>query len=201
MKTLSLQGALANSILLSDGFALVPIGPWILEESGTVAQMVSWRKKAKDSFFSQVDSSSESMLWYLSEYSINDPNRILFLIRKNEKFLGHLGLSSISTGGAEIDNVMKSQDKAQTIESREFIKIFVEFISWASITLGICEFKLQVVSTNLPAIQLYSRAGFSSMEGISNEPTQLRKCNIGELKSDPNAKSRLWMILSVAKKT
>jgi hypothetical protein len=201
MKTLSLGCALTKSIVLSDGFSIVPIGSWILEDSETVARMVSWREKAKDSFFSKVDSSSESMLWYLGEYSIADPNRILFLIRKGEEFLGHLGLSSISTGSAEIDNVMKSQDKSQTIESQQFFTIFVEFISWARMTLGICEFKLQVVSTNLPAIQLYSRAGFRSMQWSGDGHISPTKRNDGEMGSHPDGKSRIWMNLSLCKET
>jgi len=199
MKALSLRGALSKSIVLSDGFSLVPIGSWILEDSETVARMVSWREKAKDSFFSQVDSTPESMLSYLRDYSINDPNRILFLIRKGEEFLGHLGLSSVRTCSAEIDNVMKSQEKSRTIESHKFLAIFLEFISWATITLGICDFKLQVVSSNVPAIQLYSRAGFSSIQGSGDERISLRKSNIGEIKSQQSVKSRLWMNLSVPK--
>jgi hypothetical protein len=133
MKAISLESAVSKSISLSNGFSLVPIGAWILDDVETVDKMSSWRSTAKNSFFSQVDSSAASMLWYLREYSIGDPNRILFLIRKGDSFLGHLGLSRVSAGCAEIDNVMKSQDKDSTIESAQFLTIFNEFIDVTSI--------------------------------------------------------------------
>jgi RimJ/RimL family protein N-acetyltransferase len=200
MKAISLESAVSKSISLSNGFSLVPIGAWILDDLETVDKMSSWRSTAKDSFFSQVDSSVDSMLWYLREYSIGDPNRILFLIRKGDSFLGHLGLSRVRTGRAEIDNVMKSQDKESTIQSAQFLTIFNEFIEWASVNLGISLFSLQVVSSNIPAIKLYRRAGFISMPSTFVEVNEdVSHSSYGDTQPVDDDASRLWMKRSIPK--
>ena len=197
LKTLSLEKAMSEALVFSDSFVLVPVGAWILEDVETVAKMADWRSRARDSFLSQVDSSSDSMLWYLQEYSINDPNRILFLIKKEDEFLGHLGLSSIVGREAEIDNVMKAQQASRTIDSSQFLKIFVDFLVWAQEELGVQEFSLQVVSTNVPAIRLYRRAGFEFMTPRvgQQELSQLEKHSRGVPSVDST--SRTWMRLSM----
>lgn len=160
LKTLTLESAMSEAIVVHGSFLLVPVGPWILNDIETVARMADWRSRAKASFFSQVDGSTDSMFWYLQEYSINDRNRILFLIRKEDEFLGHLGLSAFEGNSAEIDNVMKAQQESRTVDSAQFLRIFIDFLGWAQRELGVEKFSLQVVSTNAPAIRLYRRAGF-----------------------------------------
>ena len=196
LKTLSLDNAIRHALVFGDSFLLVPVGPWIINDIETVATLADWRSQAKDSFFSQVDSSSDSMLWYLQEYSINDPNRILFLIRKEDEFLGHLGLSRIESTSAEIDNVMKAQSESRTMDSSQFLSIFIDFLGWAQSELGVLEFSLQVVSTNAPAIRLYSRAGFKftnpDVDKQSSAPLKRHSLETAHRDSIPKS----WMHLS-----
>jgi hypothetical protein len=55
---------------------------------------------------------------------------------------------------------MKAQQESRTVDSAQYLRIFIDFLGWAQRELGVEKFSLQVVSTNAPAIRLYRRAGF-----------------------------------------
>lgn len=120
-----------------------------------------------NNFFSSFEVSTNSMSNYLQTKSVGQSNRILFLIRQNNRFVGHLGLSNIDLDSAEIDNVMKSQNKEFTISSEEMYATLEFLLGWAADTLGVKKFTLQVKSTNQPAINLYKRAGFTIQKSES----------------------------------
>jgi hypothetical protein len=173
---------------------LVPVGPWILGDLETISKLASWREKKMDSFFSDFEPTSNSMRDYLQEYSINKMDRILFLIRKNNDFLGHMGFASIGYGEAEVDNIMKSQDRSNTLSKSEFECVFRKMLSWGSGSLGLREIKLQVVSSNLPAIKLYKKTGFVETHAedveVSQDTTRLFHAEKNQLTPK---KYRIWM--------
>lgn len=136
---------------------LIPVGPWVLEEDDLLAKMALWRESAMDMFFARFQASVSSTRDYLSTYSLALPNRILFIIEANGRYVGHLGLSNVGREKAEIDNVIKGE----LVEPRKLMTHALErLLVWAEHSLGIKSFQLRVISTNRRAIRLYSSLGF-----------------------------------------
>ena len=138
-------------------------------------------------FFSQFEATPESMYSYLREFSITQPNRILFLIERGDCIVGHLGFSSVTESSAEVDNVMKTQTKSEAPSTSEMLCILQEMLLWAKTNLGLRRFTLQVMGSNVPAINLYKNAGFEIVEG---------NLESSSLKVDSNAPishTRVWM--------
>jgi RimJ/RimL family protein N-acetyltransferase len=137
--------------------SLIPVGPWVLEEDDLLAKMALWRESAMDMFFARFQASVSSTRDYLSTHSIALPNRILFIIEANGRYVGHLGLSNVGRENAEIDNVIRGE----LGEPRKLMTHALErLLVWAEHSLRIKSVQLRVISTNSRAIRLYSSLGF-----------------------------------------
>lgn len=145
---------------VSSDVTLAPVGSWVLEEEELIQDLVNWRSENKRSFFAQVPATSSSMRSYLATYAIGDPNRILFIIRHEGTWSGHIGLANISKTSAELDNVLRGRKTypGMMLEVVEFVK------SWASDILGVPKIYLRVKADNEAAISLYSRSGFKKID-------------------------------------
>jgi RimJ/RimL family protein N-acetyltransferase len=165
----------------------MPVGRWILEDLETVQRLTEWRKKTMSNFFTQFEATPESMQSYLDRFSISQSDRILFVLRRGENIVGHLGLSSVSRSSAEVDNVMKSQTNSEAPTSAEMVCILEAMLSWAKSTLGVHSFRLQVMGTNVPAINLYEKAGFHVSQ--TNELDEI----ITSGPQTPESIPRVWM--------
>lgn len=158
----------------SDG-VMVPVGPWILGEHNLMRKMAMWRESSMDMFFSRFRASMSSTREYLATYSLGKPDRILFLLETNGVFVGHVGLSNVGQGSAEIDNVIKGE----SADSPAFISEALRcMISWARSTLEISHFQLRVLSTNSRAIKLYTSLGFYL---VKSDFLMERKCPAGAI--------------------
>jgi len=175
------------SISACSDFSLMPVGRWILEDLETVQRLTEWRKKTMSNFFTQFEATPESMQSYLDRFSISQSDRILFVLRRGENIVGHLGLSSVSRSSAEVDNVMKSQTNSEAPTSAEMVCILEAMLSWAKSTLGVHSFRLQVMGTNVPAINLYEKAGFHVSQ--TNELDEI----ITSGPQTPESIPRVWM--------
>lgn len=144
------------SLRVSDDLTLVPVGPWIFASPTILKNLVDWRYRNRHAFFIPVPATVDSMSRYLQERPINNENRILFLARWRGGYVGHLGLASISTPFAELDNVIRGLPgyPGMMSDALHFL------LQWAENSLGLGSLYLRVRDTNIKAIQLYSRSGF-----------------------------------------
>lgn len=168
----------------SSAGVMVPVGPWILEEKNLLRKMALWRAASMGMFFVRFKASMSSTRQYLATYPLGMPDRILFVLESNGVFVGHMGLSNVSKGSAEIDNVIKGE----SVDSPAFIaRALRSMINWAASFLEIKHFQLRVLSTNSRAIKLYTSLGFrlvtSDFLKERKEPlgtTHLVPCSRGE---------------------
>ena len=98
-------------------------------------------------------------------------------------FKGHIGLTQITEGAAEIDAVMLSPSAQwQGLGASSLAAL----ILWGQETFGIDTLTLEVLSSNGPAIALYSKFGFeitdtSTLKEITDGNSQiLVDCKPGE---------------------
>jgi hypothetical protein len=65
-------------------------------------------------FLTVFDPTPEKTRHYLTAFSRPDPSRIRFLVERDNRPVGHIGLCNTAADGAEIDNVMRGEPDAAT---------------------------------------------------------------------------------------
>jgi len=156
-KAACFDGAVALQLPVDANLALVPVGPWILDEPDLVAKMAAWRGASMAMFFAQFESTPAKTLGYLRGASIGQANRLLFVIVEDGQIVGHVGFSNVSAETAELDNVMRGIRSENPLVMQLAINTLVE---WGFGTLGLSSVTLKVSSINTRAIALYERCGF-----------------------------------------
>ena len=145
-------------------------------DDGLVDDLTEWRNAARTSFLTQFDATSERTAVWLQNVVLTAPDRVLFIVRSNdgERF-GHIGISNISAGKAEIDNVMRGRPSGE--RSMMFYSS-VALIAWIFGRLQMPATQLHVLSPNTGAIRLYGRLGFEEVERTPlwriDEPDMIR---------------------------
>lgn len=163
--------ALVHAIQISQDLVLVPVGTWILKDDNLVNLMCKWRAENKESFFAQVEPDTRSMLNYLETQSIRDEQNLLFIIFFAGQPLGHLGLSQIKGESANLDQVMKGIKRKSEPNIRGLMQsAILALVHWGRVTLGLTSFKLEVISSNGPAIKLYEKCNFLVTQKIPVRP-------------------------------
>jgi hypothetical protein len=138
-------------------FECLVAGPWLLNSLSWLEQMKNARELNKQMYFSRFPASIGSLSNYLTQGPIENPNQILFLIVDQSKSLyGHVGLKVNSLGKIEIDNVLRISTTAPGIMKAALNEV----MKWGQNSIGITEYQLQVISTNIKAISFYDRLGF-----------------------------------------
>ena len=139
-------------------------GPWILDSTYWLEQMMNAREANKQMYFSRFSPSIPGLSNYLARGPIENPNQILFSVVDQSRVLyGLVGLKLNSIGIVNVDNVLKISKDLPGIMKVALLKV----MAWANHAMGIKEFELQVISTNTKAIALYSNVGFNVKERIS----------------------------------
>jgi len=152
---------------------LVPIGSWILVNEELIKKFAHWRAASSSMYYSQFPESTESMRNYLTTHSVRNSSYLLFMIEgKDSEPLGHMGIKSLRSDYAEVDSVMKSpRQTARGLMDR----CLTSLIDFAKNDLGVKELRLEVVSKNNRAIDLYLRNDF-----IETHRFPLQRVQIGE---------------------
>ena len=137
---------------------LVPIGSWVLKKRDFYKKIFMWRKKNINFFFDKNKISLKSTLSYLTNCSINDSSRILFLIyTNNNNLIGNIGISNYKNGVCELDNLIRGVpggDKELIFYSEKTI------LQWSFKFLR-CKFIMgQVRSDNYIMLDMHKRIGF-----------------------------------------
>lgn len=167
LKPTTLAEAFSLSIPISQEVSLVPVGNWILDDSTLIDLMCKWRTNNKESFFAQIEPDAYSMRAYLISQSIKDNRNLLFIIFASGKTIGHLGLSRISGSTAHLDQVMKATPKNFPSKQPGLMESSIQALAnWSATILSLKELKLEVISSNVPAIKLYKRCKFVLRETI-----------------------------------
>lgn len=159
--------------------SLVPVGPWILDSPSLIHQISDWRARAMKMFMVQFESTPSKTETYLAKHSIGQRDRILFMIRTDGEFLGHVGLAGITNRTAELDNLMRghSGGSPHLMEASE-----ETLIRWAFTQLELDFLQLRVLSYNIFAKAIHERMGFRTTRRshlrrvVGDEVTTLEEC-------------------------
>lgn len=144
--------------------SLVPVGNWILSDKSKIEDIRDWRQKAMKMFLSQFESTYERTLGYLTNLSIAQENRILFLIYDaSDRFVGHIGMADIDTDSGELDNLMRGVAGG---DPRLVYFSELTLLNWCFTHLNLSSSDVRVISYNWMVISLHEEVGFKISEQI-----------------------------------
>jgi hypothetical protein len=143
---------------------LIPIGNWILTHKEKIEDLSKWRQKNMKFFFSQFNSSYKRTLWYIKNFSIEQNNRIFFLIyANNDKLIGHIGLAEIEKNFATMDNMVRGEEGG---DPKLMYYSMIAIINWSFKILNIENLYGRIISYNWLTIFLYEEISFKIIERI-----------------------------------
>lgn len=123
-----------------------------------------WRKENEKWFFSQFEVTTERTTKWFKEKVIETPGRMLFIIKADNEYIGHVGLFrfDFETRTCEIDNIVRGESKYPGIMGNAIMNM----MDWGRINLGLVNYSLKTTSDNEKAIRLYNRLGFKETARI-----------------------------------
>ena len=169
MKVDFFDDALSNALPIFDSKKneigkLIPIGNWILTHKEKIEDLSKWRQKNMKFFFSQFNSSYKRTLWYIKNFSIEQNNRIFFLIyANNDKLIGHIGLAEIEKNFATMDNMVRGEEGG---DPQLMYYSMIAIIHWSFKILNIENLYGRIISYNWLTIFLYEEISFKIIERI-----------------------------------
>ncbi|MFA5948313.1 MAG: GNAT family N-acetyltransferase [Candidatus Gracilibacteria bacterium] len=123
-----------------------------------------WRKKNEMWFSVQFDVTVERTTRWFKERLINTPDRLLFIIKVDNNYIGHVGLFrfDFETKTCEIDNIVRGEAEYPGI-MYDAIK---NMMDWGKNVLGLNGYSLKTFLDNERAVRLYEKLGFKEVSKI-----------------------------------
>lgn len=149
------------------GYNLVLLTRECVNDPHIVRLLGRWRKKHEFWFPSQFPVSFGRTRVWLQQRVIDEPDRLLCMIRVHDTYIGHVGLYrfDFKTGTCEIDNIVRGR--------REYPGIIASAISlmmsWGTRELGLKGYTLETTSDNEKALKLYKSLGFEESKRVKTE--------------------------------
>jgi hypothetical protein len=169
MKKSSFDEAFSSRIFVSDKNqnvigSLIPVGNWILSDEEKIEQIQLWRQRSMRMFLTQFESTFEKTLGYLKNLSIDQDNRIFFLLYDDkERFIGHIGIADVDEKQGELDNLMRGIDGGHP---KLIYFAEVALLNWCFQKLGIVESDVRVLSYNWLVVSLHEEVGYKLLKNI-----------------------------------
>lgn len=123
-----------------------------------------WRKENEMWFLSQFNVTTERTSNWFKEKVIETPDRLLFIIKVDNEYIGHAGLFRFDFENkmCEIDNIVRGEPKYPGIMGNAVMNM----MKWGRATLELTNYLLKVISDNERAVRFYKRLGFNEITRI-----------------------------------
>lgn len=147
-----------KGLLNQTSFSLDLLTADMAKNDEIIALLASWRK-ATELFFSETfEITFEGTRKWFSHKLIDEPDRLLFIIKIGGGYIGHVGIFRFdhADNSCEIDNIIRGKPGFSGIIQSGI----QEMVRWGAKTFGLESYTLQVASDNPRAVALYQRMGF-----------------------------------------
>jgi RimJ/RimL family protein N-acetyltransferase len=126
--------------------------------------LTKWRKQHEWWFPAQFKVALEGTARWLINGVVEAPDRLLFMIRLGDAYIGHVGLFrfNFEKRVCEIDNIVRGEDGHKGIMG----SAIVHMMRWGSEYLGLRGYDLQTFSDNGKSLALYTRLGFTEVKRV-----------------------------------
>lgn len=125
----------------------------------------NWRKKHEFWFQAQFPISAERTTAWFKNKVIGAPDRLLFIIKVDDLYIGHVGLFRFDFENltCEIDNIVRGEDNVAPGIIGDSVANMME---WGKNNFGIKNYTLQTTSDNARALRLYDKMGFVEVKRV-----------------------------------
>jgi len=143
---------------MDQDFDLVLITRECVESDEIVHLLSRWRKENEFWFQAIFPVTDKGTKIWLRDKVIEERDRLLFLIRICDKYIGHVGLwkFDFTNHSCEIDNIIRGEHEYPGI----MYDSIVSLQDWARKTLAIRDFYLHTLVENHRAFKLYKKLGY-----------------------------------------
>lgn len=133
-------------------------------DTSLMERLAKWRKQHERWFPAQFKVTIEGTTLWFQHKVIEAPDRLLFMIKVQDEYIGHVGLFrfDLEKGTCEIDNIVRGEMKYHGIMGDAIINM----MRWGVSNLNLENYSLQTTSDNERALKLYHRLGFSEIKRI-----------------------------------
>jgi len=123
-----------------------------------------WRKENEEWFPAKFKITTLRTTKWFKEKVIGAPDRLLFLIKVRNRYIGHVGLFRFDFRQkmCQIDNILRGKPGYPGIMGNAILHM----IDWGKKQLGLVAYTLRVASDNKRACRLYGRLGFVEYKRI-----------------------------------
>jgi perosamine synthetase len=163
-----------NGIFHGAKYSLIYLTSASKPDPKIISLLSKWRGKHASWFSTQFPVSEiGTQKWYQTKL-IDNPDRLLFMIAVNQKYIGHIGLNRFDYPNktSEIDNIIRGEENFPGLMEAAIKKM----MEWGKKTLGIRGYYLTTFSDNEKALNLYHRLGFVQ---IRSKPLIFKKSTTG----------------------
>ena len=160
-----------------------------LNEPEIIKLLTDWRNKNMECFLGQFVATPERTSSWMKHVLFKQNDQLLFLIKSDEKLVGHFGFKNLTANDVLLDNAISGErsghPKLYTFAGKTLI-------NWLAKTFSIGRVYGQVMADNVPAMMMNKQIGF---EGWHKYPLQ-KKVTGNEtvwtmgLKNDPSPDSK-----------
>ncbi len=125
---------------------------------GMMTLLGKWRKDNESWFQAIFPVSLERTTRWFQSGVIGAPDRLLFMIKVGDNFIGHVGLFrfNFANNSCEIDNIVRGEKGFPGIMGSAILQM----MAWGKETLGLSTYTLETTSDNERALKLYAQLNF-----------------------------------------
>lgn len=145
-------------------FSLLSVTYDCLNDQEIIRLLARWRKTHERWFPAIFPVTEEGTRAWLKERVLDVGDRILFLIRVDDRYIGHVGLFRYDPNqrSIDLDNIVRGEEGWKGIMQASLETL----MQWARNVLLVHGFTLQTTSDNSKALALYHRLGFSETRRV-----------------------------------
>lgn len=139
-------------------YLLLPVTDASVKDDTVVSLLARWRKNHEHWFPAKFMITFPGTQKWLYERVINVEDRLLFLLKVHNHFIGHVGLFRFDyqTRECELDNIVRGEEEYPGILGHAVMTM----MEWGKTALMINRYTLQTASDNERALRFYNRLGF-----------------------------------------
>jgi len=145
-------------------YRLVPLTLDHCDDMALVEMLAAWREKHAWWFPAQFKVTTEGTARWLKKGVVETPDRLLFMISVDGRYIGHVGLFRFEFDDrtCEIDNIVRGEPGHPGLIG----DAITSMIRWGSTHLGLKGFTLQTFADNEKSLALYARLGFRQVKKV-----------------------------------
>lgn len=133
-------------------------------DEAIISLLSNWRRKYNDWFPAQFKVTNKGTKKWFKEKLIEAEDRVLFMIKVRDKYIGHVGLYRFDFDKriCELDNILRGKEGYKGI----ITQAIKEMMDWGKSELGLKSFVLTTLLHNRRARRVYERLGFREYKRV-----------------------------------